>query len=428
MKQTTLNQSFVLEGKGLHSGELSRVQVGPGDIDSGYRLKVGKHTVLIAPWRLDSRHHCTSVTVAPDLEILTVEHLLAALYGMGVDNATVEVLQGGEIPGLDGSSLPIAQKIAEVGIVEQSAEARYYQLTHDVAAGAYGCCLSATPIKERELRVTYYLEYPDCPPACGMVTKVITPDVFLKEIAPARTFVMQREIESLQKSGLGKGANTQNTLVFNGSDVVNNSMRVADEPMAHKILDLVGDLATCGRRLGAHLIAHKSGHALNHKLTQEIRLKALGREHPGGVLNIKQIEKMLPHRYPFLLVDRVLELEPFAYVRAYKNLTRNEEFFNGHFPGTPMMPGVLQIEAMAQAGILGTLFDNQKMLAVLTGVEETKYRRPVVPGDRLDISGYVLKYNGRVGSMAAKTTVDGELACSTVLKFAFINAETGTVV
>ena len=189
MKQTTLNKSFVIEGTGLHSGAACRVQINPGEVDSGYQIKVGKHVALIAPWRLDSRHHCTAITVAEEVEILTIEHLLAALYGMGVDNALIEVLEGPEIPGMDGSALEIARKIKEVGTHEQEADVRYYQLTHDVAAGAYGTLIAATPIKEKELRITYYMNYPGSPLAQGMVEKVITPEVFLEEIAPARTFV-----------------------------------------------------------------------------------------------------------------------------------------------------------------------------------------------------------------------------------------------
>jgi beta-hydroxyacyl-ACP dehydratase FabZ len=204
-------------------------------------------------------------------------------------------------------------------------------------------------------------------------------------------------------------------------------LRIDNEPIAHKILDIIGDLATCGWRLGAEVIAHRSGHALNHKLAQEIRLKAIENEHPGGLLNIRDIENTLPHRYPFLLIDRVLEVEPLVYVHAYKNLTRNEDFFNGHFPGTPIMPGVLQIEALAQAGIVGVLGANPDSLAVLTGIEEVKYRRQVVPGDQLHLTGHVIKYNGRIGSMSAKATVNGELACSAIIKFAFIKRDTGTI-
>jgi UDP-3-O-[3-hydroxymyristoyl] N-acetylglucosamine deacetylase/3-hydroxyacyl-[acyl-carrier-protein] dehydratase len=365
--------------------------------------------------------------VAPEVEVMTVEHLLAALYGMGIDNALIEVLTGNEIPGGDGSAWEIAQQIQRVGTETLAPEAKYYQLTHDVAAGAYGCAIAATPSKQRELRISYYLEYPGSSLACGMISKVITPEVFLNEIAPARTFVMQHEDEALQKAGLGKGATTLNTLVVDGDKIVNNALRLEHELLAHKMLDIIGDLATCGYRLGANLIAHKSGHALNHKLAAEIRLKAIEHDHPGGLLNIQAIERILPHRYPFLLIDRVLEIEPLVYVHAYKNLTRNEEFFNGHFPGTPIMPGVLQLEALAQAGVVGVLGENKDLLAVLTGIEEVKYRRQVVPGDQLHLTGNTIKFNGKLGSMAAKATVNGELACSAIIKFAFINRETGTL-
>lgn len=425
MKQTTLKQSFTFSGIGVHSGENGSVAVHPAPADSGYQLKVGKYQVKIAPWRIDGSRQCSAVMVNEEITISMMEHVLSALFGMGVDNAIIEVLEGREIPILDGSALEIANKIVEAGVKELDAEQPYYQLTHDASAGAYGCVVCATPIREREFRITYTLDYPDSPLAQGTVEKVITPEVYLKEIAPARTFVMQSQIEAARKAGLGKGATTQNTLVINGTEVVNNSLRMKDELMAHKMLDLIGDLATVGWRLGAHVIATKSGHALNQKLAQDLRLLALSHEHPGGVMGIKDIRKVIPHRYPFLLVDRVLEIEPLVYVHAYKNLTGNEEFFNGHFPDEPIMPGVLQIEALAQAAAVGMV--NPNRLAVLTGVDEVKFRRQVVPGDQLHLVGHILKYNGRIGVLSAKAMVNGELACSAVIKCAFIDKNNGAI-
>lgn len=420
MKQTTLSGEFTVSGVGLHLGEEATVTVKPAVANTGYRFFSGSDEGLVRPWYIDGSKHRSILKLRKGTEINTVEHILAALYGMGVDNAVIEV-EGSEIPGTDGSSLEFATKIAEVGVVDLEDEAEYYKLKKDASAGAAGCSITATPIKENELRITYMIDYKESSLARGVIEKVITPEIFLKEIAPARTFVMQSEVESLQSAGFGKGANTQNTLVLDGDEVVNNTLRVDSEPAAHKILDIIGDLACTGVRLGAHIVACKSGHALNKKFAENIRMDAMESLYPDGVMTIKDIRTKMPHRYPFQLVDRVIELEAGQRVVAYKNLTSNEEFFNGHFPGQPIMPGVLQIEALAQVGGLGmAASDIDGKLAVLTGVDSVKFRRQVIPGDKLLLEAKVLKYNGRLGSIEAKASVNGELSCSAVIKFAFI--------
>ena len=425
MKQTTLKEEFSLSGVGLHLGEESKVTVKPAPAGTGYKFISGKDEGLVRPWRIDGSKHRAILTLNKGTQINTVEHILAALYGMGVDNALVEV-EGKEIPGLDGSALEFARKIDQLGIVELAEEADFYQLQKEATAGAYGCSITITGIKEPELQISYLIDYKESSLAQGLVEKVITPEVFLKEIAPARTFVMQSEVERLQKAGYGKGADTQNTLVLDGDKVVNNSFRVENETAAHKILDIIGDLACIGTRLGGHIFACKSGHLLNNKLAYSLCLDALEQKHPGGVMDIKDIKQKLPHRYPFQLVDRVIEREEAKHIIAYKNLTSNEEFFCGHFPGQPIMPGVLQIEALAQAGGLGmSISDEDGKLAVLTGVDNVKFRRQVVPGDKLLLELRVVKYNGRIGSVEGRATVDNELACSATIKFAFIErAET----
>lgn len=420
MKQTTLKEEFSLSGIGLHLGEEGKITVKPAAAGTGYKFIAGRDEGLVRPWRIDGSKHRAVLVLNKGTEIHTVEHLLAALYGMGVDNAIVEV-EGREIPGLDGSALEYAQKINEAGLAELDEEAEFYQLKKEASAGAYGCSIIATGIKESELRISYMIDYKESSLAQGIIEKVITPEVFLNEIAPARTFVMQSEVSLLQKAGYGKGANTQNTLVLDGDKVVNNSLRVADEPAAHKILDIIGDLACIGTRIGASIFACKSGHLLNNKLAHNLCLDALEVKYPDGVMSIADIRRKLPHRYPFQLVDRVIEREEAKHIIAYKNLTSNEEFFCGHFPGQPIMPGVLQIEALAQAGGLGmSSSDEDGKLAVLTGIDDVKFRRQVVPGDKLMLEVKVVKYNGRVGAVDGKATVNGELSCQATIKFAFV--------
>ncbi len=426
MNQTTIANGFSVEGKGLHTGENCKVTILPGEVNSGYIVKVGKEEGIVRPWNIDSSRHRSTITLEKGTQVHTIEHALAALYGMGVDNAIIDV-EGGEVPGSDGSTLEFAENIQRVGLREQDEEAFVFSVDKECCAGAYGNSITATPVKEKTLTITYMIDYPESKLAQGVVTKTITPEVFLKEIAPARTFVLKKQVEGLQEAGFGKGANTQNTLVLEGDEVVNNTMRFEGEPAAHKILDIIGDLATINCRIAGHIVARKSGHLLNHKLASKLLIDSLEAKHPGGVMNIRDIENKLPHRYPFLLVDRVIECIPLKRVVTYKNLTRNEPFFNGHFPGNPIMPGVLQIEAMAQSGGLGMLANQNDTLAVLTGVDNVKFRRQVVPGDTLVMEVNVLKFNGRIGAVEGKATVNGELASSATIKFAFVDRNSGVM-
>lgn len=423
MKQKTLKDKVSFTGIGLHTGTEGKVTLWPAEADSGLRLRVGGEEVRIAPSRAEGANHRTAIRVG-ERTIHTVEHLLAPLLGLGVDNAWIEV-EGEEIPGLDGSAKIFAEQIAATGLVEQEREAKVLKLREAIAVGEKGACITAMPSSDGSFRVTYILDYPESPLAQGRIEMTVTPEAMLAEIAPCRTFVMKSHAEKMLKAGLGKGANTQNTLVLDGDHVLENTLRFRDECARHKLLDVVGDLATVGQRLAIHVVAHKSGHDLNLKLARRLAEEALRMEHPRGILDIRQIEGLLPHRYPFLLVDRVLELDPPNRIVTLKNVTRNEDFFNGHFPGQPIMPGVLQIEALAQSG--GILIMNSPSskgkLAVLMAIEEVKFRRPVVPGDQLRMEVVFEKIKGRVGVANAWSTVDGEIATEVRIKFALVDAD-----
>lgn len=420
-KQQTIQREFSFSGKGLHTAAESSVVVRPGDPDTGFVFEAGGKRATVDPRRADGARHRTILDVEGQ-EIHTVEHLLAALYGMGVDNALIAV-EGGEVPGLDGSASSFSEAVAEVGLVEQDAERKVLNLQEPVAVAYKGSSVTAFPSTDGQFRVTYVLDYPESPLAQGTAELVIDAETVRQELAPCRTFVMKEHAQALLEAGLGQGANTENTLVLDGATVVDNELRFADECARHKVLDVVGDLATVGRRLAAHVVAYKSGHALNLELAQALARAALKQEHPRGILDIKGISEILPHRYPFLLVDRVIELEWKKRIVAYKNVTRNEEFFNGHFPGQPIMPGVLQVEALAQAGGIAMLGDQIGKLAVLMSVDEVKYRRPVVPGDRFLMTVEIEKLRGKIGVARAKATVDGEVTTSCVIKFAVVSKE-----
>ncbi|MDD5618339.1 MAG: 3-hydroxyacyl-ACP dehydratase FabZ, partial [Candidatus Omnitrophica bacterium] len=256
-------------------------------------------------------------------------------------------------------------------------------------------------------------------------------DVFEKEISPSRTFVIESEIENLVSQGFGKGANYDNTLVVSDKGVVKNKLRFEDEFLRHKILDLIGDLYILGRPVVAHIIAVRSGHFLNHQLVKKINklsnkqnvaaIKAGAPIEPGEhQLDIQDIMRILPHRYPFLLVDRIIDMEVGKRAVGIKNVTVNELFFNGHFPSRPVMPGVLIIEAMAQVGGMLMLSpeENRGKLAFFMSINNAKFRKTVVPGDQLVIEVTVGKIRSKVGQLFAKASVDDKVVAEAELMFA----------
>ena len=285
----------------------------------------------------------------------------------------------------------------------------------------------------RGLKITYTLD--DHGGALGgaqVVELDLTDESFTAQIAPARTFCLAKEVEMLRAIGLGKGANYQNTCVYDGTKVIGTELRFKDEACRHKILDLIGDLAHCSRKLNAHIIAVRTGHRENMLLVQELNRRIEAAERPTVTVDIQRIMAMLPHRYPFLLVDRIIAHDPAKRIVGLKNVSINEPFFQGHFPGAPVMPGVLQLEAMAQTGALlliaalGTEFGQSpahgRKIPVLMSMERVKFRRPVRPGDQLRIDVSVLRLRAQMSACQAQITVDGQLCCEAELRSMMMEA------
>lgn len=437
--QRTIKSPVEYRGTGLHSGKEIKIVVRPAEAGTGVsfvRIDLDEHPVVRAygsNMKARQRRTCIQDGRA---EVYTCEHLLAAMYALGIDNALVEI-DGEEVPGLDGAALDFFHALRDAGSVETKAPRPVWTVKQPIYVREGAASIVALP-GSGKLTVEYHLDYAPKngtspgqkqPGQKQLVQFELTPENFERDIAPARTFVMEHEVEALRAAGLGKGATPQNTLVMGPDGPQQNTLRWDDELARHKILDLIGDIANAGVDLDAHVIATRSGHGLNMALVQRI-IEAREREQEQGEapidtgLDIRQILKLLPHRYPFLMIDRVVELDGFQRAVGIKNVTINEPFFQGHWPEQPIMPGVLQLEAMAQlAGVLLLRkLENTGKLAVLWSIDKVKMRGAVVPGDQLRIEVETIRAKPQVGHVRARTKVAGRLVAEAELKFTLVDA------
>jgi UDP-3-O-[3-hydroxymyristoyl] N-acetylglucosamine deacetylase/3-hydroxyacyl-[acyl-carrier-protein] dehydratase len=427
-QQQTLRTPVEFEGVGLHSGELVKVRVLPAPADTGIefqRTDIADSPTIPANIRFYSDTDRRSRLQRGPVHVDTVEHLLAACAGVGLDNLTVE-LSGAEMPGMDGSSLQFVEMFKQAGLVEQRPEARVFKLEQPVYVHNGDAALVALPSESEALTLQYIASFDDPDGTSGSIRYELSPEIFEKEIAPARTFCLASEVEALQAAGMGKGATRENTLVLGDPQT---ELRLPDEPIRHKLLDIVGDLQLLGAGLQAHVIATRSGHKTNAELVRKL-LDMMRKEETGGVItresgmDVREILRMLPHRYPFILIDRVIEIDGYKKAVAIKNVTINEPFFQGHFPDQPLMPGVLQLESMAQlAGVLLLRkLENTGKLAVLWAIDKVKLRGGVTPGDQLRIEVETEKMKGKIARVHGTGSVAGKIVCEATLTFTMVDA------
>ncbi len=422
--QHTIKHPVEVEGVGLFTGTPARLRLRPAppntgivfvrtDLPNAPRIPVTSDTVL-------PKFRRSGVSNDAGVEVETIEHLLSALGGLEVDTVEIDI-SGPEIPNPDGCSRTFVELIRRAEIVELPEPRRIYAIREPVSVTENDVSIVALP-SEQQLTLSYTMDYGGTPLGRQHLTVEIGEETYAREIAPARTFCLESEAQALLQQGLGKGANTQNTVVVGPNGPIDTQLQWPDEPVRHKILDLLGDLTSLGGYLKAHVVAVKTGHSANLKLVKKIAQTfepGDGIRKAQTLLDVREIHKILPHRFPFLLIDKVIEMDGYRRAVGIKNVTINEPFFQGHFPGEPIMPGVLQIEAMAQlAGVLlMRKSDNQAKIAVMLALDGVKLRKSVVPGDQLRIEVETLKVKSRTGEVFGRVTVDGALVAEANMKF-----------
>ena len=435
-QQQTIREPVEIEGRGLFTSESVTLRFRPAEAHTGLQfVRVDQpHPVAIEARveNVSKRARRTSLrngTVA----IETTEHCLSACMGLGIDNLRIE-LTGGEVPSLDGSGLPFVEMLQRAGIHPQGAPRQPFvvsQMTRVVDGDSELIALPPLRSDSDTLEIIYDLDYGEASPIGRQIQSLtLTPEAYVEQIAPARTFVLKQEADQLLAMGLGTHLTYTDILVFGPEGVIQNQLRFPDECVRHKILDLIGDLALLGRVIVGRLYARKSGHTLNQelvrRLAEQLQDQLTGRMLLAPpVFDIRRIQRILPHRYPFLLVDRVVELDGTRRAVGIKNVTANEEFFQGHYPGHPIMPGVLIIEAMAQMGgiLLSQELEHKGMIAVLLSLDKVKFRRPVVPGDQLILTAEAVRIATRRGHIRCTARVGNEPACEAEVRFALTDAE-----
>ena len=461
--QRTIAKETSCVGTGLHTGVESKITFKPAPEDFGIRFK--RMDVNGCPEIKADIDHVVDISRGTTIEengvrIHTVEHALAACVGIGLDNVLIELSEK-EPPVMDGSAIDFVEALLKAGVVKQNAPKNYLHI--DEAVGytdaARGVDIHIMP--SDQFRVTFMLDYDYKSLGTQFTTMDEVEKNFASEIAPARTFCFLSEIEHLKEEGLIKGGNIDNAVVIvdktideeeaeklselfgiekeislgsNGT-LGGTEFRFDNEPVRHKALDLIGDLALLGMPIQGHVIASKSGHAANVELVKEIkkvyktkinRQKYSAKVSPQAMFDINSIIRLLPHRYPFVLVDRIVDITPGEKLTAYKNVSINEPFFQGHFPNQPVMPGVLVLEAMCQAGcflVLNSVDNPMEKNMFFSSLSDSRFRHPIIPGDQLRLEMVLEKFRLGTALLVGKAFVEDKLVAEGKLKATVVDRQ-----
>ncbi|MFC1546836.1 UDP-3-O-acyl-N-acetylglucosamine deacetylase, partial [bacterium] len=425
VKQKTIKNEIAYSGVGLHTGNNTTVVFKPAKENSGIRFI--RTDIPGAPVLNASIDNVIGVTRGTTLgtdhtKIHTVEHIMASLCALGIDNLIIEV-DSSEPPIGDGSALPFIETLKKAGIVELSDEKKYIEITQPVEYAHEDVYLLLMPADD--FRISCTIDYNHPVLGTQFISFVMDEKRFIKEIAPSRTFCFDYEIETLKREGLAKGGSLDNAVVIGEKKIHNKNLRFDDEFVRHKVMDLIGDVYLVGGPIKGHILAARCGHAANIAFAKKIResLRTKQKAKPvkqeeieqtshGRWMDINEIKATIPHRYPFLFVDKVVIIEEQKKAIGFKNVTGNDSFFQGHFPEKPIMPGVLIVEAMAQTSCVLFLSrpDLKHKLAFFMGINDVKFRRPVVPGDILRMEVEVIRAREKGGKVFGKAYVEDKLA------------------
>ncbi|MEE8576404.1 MAG: bifunctional UDP-3-O-[3-hydroxymyristoyl] N-acetylglucosamine deacetylase/3-hydroxyacyl-ACP dehydratase [candidate division Zixibacteria bacterium] len=447
-KQRTIKREISLSGIGLHTGNACKMTFKPAEPDHGIRFV--RTDLEGSPSVIADIEHVVDISRGTTLQdgeakVFTVEHVLASFAGLQIDNMIVE-LDANEPPVGDGSAKPYVDKLLEAGIINQEVDKFYLEIDTPMSYSESDRGVDVVVTPSDDFRITFMIDYKS--PALGTqyTSLVDLEKEFVDEFAPARTFCFLSEVEMLKAEGLIKGGGLDSAIVIYDSDlgqvevdrirkaldlkdqafvgktgIINDvPLRFPNEPVRHKTLDLLGDLTLIGAPIKGHVLAARSGHKANVELARKMRTlykkKKIASKYSSDqkqqIFDIQTILKIMPHRYPLLLIDRIIDLEPEKRVVALKNVTINEPFFVGHFPDHPIMPGVLVLEAMAQAGgmlLLNAIENPEEKVVYFMSINNAKFRKPVVPGDQLIFKLEMKAFRRSACKMSGKAYVDDKL-------------------
>ena len=432
--QHTLAGHATLEGTSLHTGQKVSLTLKPAPEGHGFkfrRVDLPDQPFINADVDKVQTVERATTLAEGSVKVHTVEHVISALAGMGVDNALIE-MDANEPPIGDGSSLPFVEMIKKVGLLAQNVHRKVWEIREPIHQEmGDGTIITIVPSKTFKVSVTNvgpegrFTQY---------FSSEITPDTYEKEICSARTFVYYEDVKPLLDKGLIKGGSLESAVVIRGNEIMSKeAMRFSNEFARHKALDLIGDLMLSGIKILGHVIAVKPGHGPNTKMAAMLKTEyakmrlmvpaAVSIPDGESVLDINEVLKILPHRYPMLMVDRIVDFIGDNKCIAIKNVTFNEPYFAGHFPDHPIMPGVLQLEAMAQVSSVLMLRkpENAGKIGYFMSADNVKWRRPVFPGDTLFIESDVTKTRGSIGQTRCRCLVNGEVVSEAELKFALMD-------
>ncbi|MBX3356249.1 MAG: UDP-3-O-[3-hydroxymyristoyl] N-acetylglucosamine deacetylase [Phycisphaeraceae bacterium] len=432
-RQRTLAREVTVRGRGLLTGHEVELVIAPAPAGTGIIFeRTDLKPTISAP---ASVHHVvprqrrTTLRIGTET-IETVEHCLSALAGLRIDNAFLR-LSGPELPLGDGSATPFTEKLLEAGFAEQDAPRRVFHLDAPILVEEGESMIAAFPDDGDGMKVFFDLDYgrDHRIPRQAFSFDPARQD-YLREIAPARTFSLREEAEALWNQNMCLHLTPRDVLVIGEDGPIENAYRFDDEPVRHKILDVIGDLSLVGRPVACRVVAHRSGHGLNRRLGLRLRERMHAADLAaslvsGRAMDARAIQRIMPHRYPMLLVDRVLEMDGDRRAVGVKNVTINEPFFQGHYPGTPIMPGVLIVEAMAQLGglLLSQTLEHTGRVAMLLSLDKVKLRKPIVPGDQVILEAETLRASARSATVHCRASVGGKLAAEAQIRFMMVDSE-----